>query len=50
MKDYDILLLHDRFGMELCKIHKFIDKINNYYNFRTGIDKYSTSFIIYGVP
>lgn len=43
---YDILPIHDCFGIRLCEIHSVIDKINEYYNKKTGCETYCIHIIL----
>ena len=45
LENYDILPIHDCFGIRLCEVHKIIDKINYYYSNKIGKNIYNI-FII----
>lgn len=42
---FEVITVHDCFGIRLCEVHKVIDKINEYYSNRTGYNHYGL-FII----
>jgi hypothetical protein len=45
MKYFDLIAIHDCFGIRLCELHKVIDKINEYYSNKIGKDTYSINII-----
>jgi len=45
LENFDILPIHDCFGIRLCELHQVMDKINNYYSNKIGKNIYSL-FII----
>jgi hypothetical protein len=46
MEKYNILPVHDCFGIRLCEVHLVIDLINHYYSSVIGKKTYSIHVII----
>ncbi len=46
LKKFEILTIHDDFGIRLCELHLVIDEINEYYSKIIGIETYSIHIII----
>jgi len=43
---FDVLTVHDCFGIRLCELHLIIDEINKYYSEQTELKTYSIHIII----
>ena len=46
LKKFEILSIHDDFGVRLCELHLLIDEINLYYSTKIGKETYSIHVII----
>ena len=46
LKKFDVLTVHDCFGIRLCELHLLMDKINKYYEKFVGIRTYSIHILI----
>jgi hypothetical protein len=46
IEEFDVLTVHDCFGIRLCELHLVIDKINEYYSKILGKHTYSIHVII----
>ena len=46
LKKFDVLTMHDCFGIRLCELHLLMDKINKYYEKFIGIQTYSIYILI----
>jgi hypothetical protein len=46
LKKFDVLTIHDCFGIRLCELHMVMDEINNYYSEVVGRKTYSAHIII----
>ena len=40
MEFFDIISIHDCFGIRLCELHLVMDKVNEYYSKKIGKEKY----------
>ncbi len=45
MKYFDLITIHDCFGIRLCELHKVMDKINEYYSSKIGKSTYNINII-----
>jgi len=43
---YEVITIHDCFGIRLCELHLVMDEINSYYSKKIGFDTYSIHIII----
>jgi len=46
IREFDIISVHDCFGIRLCELHLIMDKINKYYSKQTNQKTYSIHIII----
>lgn len=46
VKKYDIIPVHDCFGVRICELHLIMDEINEYYSSKIGFKTYSIHIII----
>ena len=41
LEKFEILTIHDCFGVRLCELHLFMDNVNRYYSDKIGKETYS---------
>lgn len=46
LKFFEVITIHDCFGIRLCELHLVMDKINEYYSLKIGEDTYNPNIII----